>query len=287
MLVPSSMMAMDNETVKLTILHTNDVHSRLDPFTDGSFQGKGGVAARAEMIRRIRSEENNVLLFDSGDIFQGTPYFNLYKGEPEIKAMSMMGYDAGTIGNHDFDAGIDNLATQLKLHAKFPLINCNYDFSNTSMENHHTPYKIFTKGGLRIGVTGVGIELRGLVAEGLYGTTVYLDPVERANRTAQYLKHNKKCDLVILLSHLGDKYEDGKISDETLARRSKSIDLILGGHTHRFFEKPRIYTNEEGQEVVVNQVGWGGIQLGRLDYIFTAGRGKKIKNSGSLLVEKI
>lgn len=271
-------------SAKLTILHTNDVHSRLDPFPDGTYKGKGGVAARAALIEQIRATEEHVLLLDAGDMFQGTPYFNLYKGEPELRAMTMMGYDAGTIGNHDFDAGIENLALQLSTHARFPMIVCNYDFSGTPMEQKYLPYKVIRKGDLSIGITGVGIEMKGLVGEGLYGSTVYLDPVQRANETAGLLKEKKKCDLVICLSHLGDKYENDKISDEVLAKTSRNIDLIIGAHTHRFFEKPRVYRNEAGLEVIVNQVGWGGINLGRLDYEFSAGKRKLSENSGSLLV---
>ncbi len=271
-------------TVKLTILHTNDVHSRLDPFSDGNFKGRGGVAARAVLIKQIRATEEHVLLLDAGDMFQGTPYFNLYKGEPELKAMTMMEYDAGTIGNHDFDAGIENLALQLSTHARFPLIICNYDFTGTPMEQKYLPYNVIQKGGLKIGITGVGIEMKGLVGEGLYGSTKYLDPVQRVNETAGLLRDKKKCDLVICLSHLGDKYDNDKVSDEVLAKTSRNIDLIIGAHTHRFFEKPRIYRNEAGQEVIVNQVGWGGINLGRLDYEFSAGKRKLSGNSGSLLV---
>lgn len=271
-------------SVKLTILHTNDVHSRLDPFPDGTFKGKGGVAARAALIQQIRASEEHVLLLDAGDMFQGTPYFNLFKGEAELKAMTMMGYDAGTIGNHDFDAGIENLALQLSTHARFPMIVCNYDFATTPMEQKHLPYTVIRRGDLSIGITGVGIEMKGLVGDGLYGNTKYLDPVQSVNETAGLLKEKKKCDLVICLSHLGDKYDNDKISDEVLAKTSRNIDLILGGHTHRFFEKPRVYRNEAGREVIVNQVGWGGINLGRLDYEFSAGKRKLSENSGSLLV---
>jgi 5'-nucleotidase len=270
--------------VKLTILHTNDVHSRLDPFPDGNLKGRGGVAARAALIKQIRATEEHVLLLDAGDMFQGTPYFNLYKGEPELKAMTMMGYDAGTIGNHDFDAGIENLALQLSTHARFPLIICNYDFSGTPMEQKCLPYKVIQKGGLSIGITGVGIEMKGLVGEGLYGSTRYLDPIQTANETAGLLREKKNCDLVICLSHLGDKYDNDKVSDEVLAKTSRNIDLIIGAHTHRFFEKPRVYRNAAGMEVIVNQVGWGGINLGRLDYEFSAGKRKLSGNSGSLLV---
>jgi 5'-nucleotidase len=275
---------------KLTILHTNDVHSRLDPFPmDGTRNaGMGGIAARAEIIRNIRAQEANVLLLDAGDIFQGTPYFNIFKGEPEMRAMQMMGYDAGVMGNHDFDAGMDNFVKQLANHGKFPILMCNYGFGQTPMENHFAPYKVFKKGDLRIGVTGVGIELTGLVPESLYGNTVYMDPISNASRTAALLKKEKKCDMVICISHLGDKYSDNKVSDEVLAKESEYIDLILGGHTHRFLEKPREYVNKAGKKVLVNQVGWGGLQLGRLDYDFSGeGEQRLDKNQSIPILENI
>ncbi len=272
----------------LTILHTNDVHSRLDPFPmDGSKNaGLGGVAARANIIKQIRQETDNVLLLDAGDIFQGTPYFNIYKGEPEIKAMSMMGYDACTMGNHDFDAGIENFATQLK-HATFPVLLCNYDFTNTPMEGKSVPYKIFQKGNIKVGVLGVGIEMKGLVPDNLYGKTIYRDPIECANTTVDFLKRHG-CDMIICLSHLGDKYEDNKVSDEVLAKETYHIDLILGGHTHRFFPEPRKYINKNGGDTLVNQVGWAGLQLGRLDYNFTGLKKKNLLKANVVLIgEKI
>jgi 5'-nucleotidase len=270
----------------VSILHTNDVHSRLEPFPmdGGRNQGLGGVAARSFLINQVREETEHVLLLDAGDIFQGTPYFNLYKGEPEIKAMSKMGYDAATMGNHDFDAGIDNFAHQLQ-HANFPIVICNYDFTGTSMETKYKPYTIIQKGKQKIGILGVGIELEGLVPENLYGKTVYRNPIEAANETAAMLKQ-KKCDLIICLSHLGDKYEDNKVSDEVLAKECFDIDLILGGHTHRFFEQPRKYKNRKGGDVLVNQVGWGGINLGRLDYIFSANNRKNLSKAHTVIVSK-
>ncbi|MFZ6024603.1 MAG: bifunctional metallophosphatase/5'-nucleotidase [Bacteroidota bacterium] len=278
--------AMADPVQKLTILHTNDVHSRLEPFPmDGSRnQGLGGVSARAALISKIRQEEEHVLLLDAGDIFQGTPYFNIYKGEPEIKTMSAMQYDAATMGNHDFDLGMENFATQLK-HASFPILVSNYNFSGTVLENKTHPYKIFKKASLQIGVFGVGIELKGLVPDTLYGKTVYQDPVVAANTTANLLQ-KKGCDLIICLSHLGDRYTDNKVSDEILAKESYDIDLIIGGHTHRFFEEPRKYRNKNGGDVLVNQVGFGGIQLGRLEYEFSRLSRKKLAKAHTVVIGK-
>jgi 5'-nucleotidase len=267
-----------------TILHTNDVHSRLEPFPmDGTRnQGLGGVAARAALISTIRKEKEHILLLDAGDIFQGTPYFNMYKGEPEIKAMTMMGYDAATMGNHDFDGGIENFANQL-VHAKFPIVICNYDFTGTALEQKTVPYQIFKKGKSKIGVLGIGIELQGLVPENLYEKTIYQDPIIAANRTAEILK-KEGCDMIICLSHLGDKYEDEKVSDEILSKESYDIDLIIGGHTHKFFETPIKYNNKRQNDVLVNQVGWAGIQLGQLDYEISTYNSTKILSSKTILI---
>ncbi len=277
----------DAESVqKLTVLHTNDVHSRLEPFPmDGSRNaGLGGVVARAAMVNAIRQEEEHVLLLDAGDIFQGTPYFNFYKGEPEIKAMSKMNYDAATMGNHDFDAGMENFATQLR-HASFPILLCNYDFKNTPMEHRSAPYKVFKKGKLTIGVTGVGIAIKGLVPDALYGNTRYLDPVESANTVAADLRKKKGCDMVICLSHLGYRYrEKRRMSDEILAKETEYIDLIIGGHTHTFMNKPVVYKNRLGGDVIVNQVGWGGMVLGRLDFIFGKNKSKNLANTHTVVI---
>ena len=275
------------DTTRLTILHTNDTHSRIDPFPmDGSRnQGLGGVAARAQLINQIRQQEEHVLLLDAGDIFQGTPYFNIYKGEPEIKAMTTMGYDASTIGNHDFDAGMEVLNRQLRQHASFPMIIANYDFTGTPMEHNYQPYKIFRKGRLKVGVLGIGIELKGLVPENLYGNTKYLDPVQRTNQYAEELKR-KGCDLVICLSHLGYKYSENKISDLILAKETENVDLIIGGHTHTFLDAPVTVKNKRGADVLINQVGFAGIQLGRLDFSFEKNKGKKLVESSSIVVSK-
>lgn len=259
---------------KLTILHTNDQHSRIEPF-DASYTrnpSQGGFARRAHLINEIRSQENNVLLLDSGDTFQGTPYFNLFGGELEFKLMSMMGYEASTMGNHDFDNGLEGFLKVLP-NAKFPFLCSNYDFKNTILDGRTQPYKIFNKNGIRVGVFGIGIKLDGLVGKRQYGETKYLDPVDIAQHYGNFLKQEKKCDLVICLSHIGYKYDnDEYVSDVKLAPQTENIDLILGGHTHTFLPEPQKFTNRAGKTVLVNQVGWAGLMLGRLDYYFDNSR---------------
>ncbi|GAA4362351.1 metallophosphatase [Hymenobacter saemangeumensis] len=258
--------------VRLTILHTNDMHSRIEPFPDngGQWAGMGGMAKRAALIKDIRAKEANVLLLDSGDIFQGTPYFNFFGGELEYKLMTQMGYDASTLGNHDFDNGLEGLARQLP-HAGFPFLIANYDFSKTPLAGRFQPYKVFEKQGVRIGVFGIGIEMAGLVADKNFGQTQYLDPIGTSRKMVTQLRGPEKCDLVICLSHLGYKYESEKIDDQKLAARVAGIDLILGGHTHTFMEAPEPIESPGGHKTLINQVGWSGINLGRLDFEFTPG----------------
>lgn len=277
----------DRQMHKLTILHTNDVHSRIEPFPNdgGKYAGKGGVAKRAALIKKIREEEKNVLLLDCGDMFQGTPYFNYFGGELEIKLMSQLGYDAGTIGNHDFDAGIENLEKQLDAHANFPLINCNYDFRETVMAGKISKHKVIQKGSLKIGLVGVGVELNGLVPEPLFAKTKYEDPIEKANAEAAKLKHDYNCDYVICLSHLGYKYDTNKVSDIKLAENSKDINLILGGHTHTLLDTPTVVKNTDDKEVLVSQAHWAGIILGRLDIYFERGGANRCVACNNLPVE--
>lgn len=252
----------------ITILHTNDVHSHIDPFPKDHSRNpnQGGAARRAALIESIRKENPNTLLFDAGDIFQGTPYFNYYGGELEFKLMSMMQYNAATIGNHDFDNGIDGLYAQLP-NAKFDLLSANYDFTNTVMDGHVKPYKIFTIDGVKIGVFGIGIELDGLVPKRLYKETKWIHPVEVAQDMSRILKEDERCHLIICLSHLGYHYRDEQIpSDLMLASNTENIDLIIGGHTHTFLKKPTVFKNRKEQNMLVNQVGAYGINLGRIDF---------------------
>nr|WP_321224604.1 metallophosphatase [uncultured Psychroserpens sp.] len=273
-------------TKKITILHTNDVHSHIDAFgpDDGRNPNQGGVARRASLVEAIRKENPNTLLLDAGDIFQGTPYFNYYGGELEFKLMSMLKYDVATIGNHDFDNSIEGLYAQLP-HAKFDFVSANYDFSNTIMDTHVKPYRIIVKDDIKIGIFGLGIELDGLVEKRMYKETVYLDPTEMAQEMSRVLKEDEKCDLIICLSHLGYNYSNRpeKISDLKLASITKDIDLIIGGHTHTFLKKPTVVKNSEGKNMLVNQVGCYGINLGKIDFYFDADK-NKAANGTSIIV---
>jgi 5'-nucleotidase len=253
---------------KITILHTNDTHSNIDPFpaNHAKFPNMGGVSKRYQLINKIREEEDLVLVLDAGDIFQGTPYFNKYGGILEMKLMTEMGYDAATMGNHDFDAGLEGFL-KAKQFAKFPFLCANYDFSNTLLKGQTQENVIIKKGSLKIGIFGIGVELKGLVPESKYEGTIYNDPIETANQQAQILK-KQGCDLIICLSHLGFEYSTDKVSDRVLAQKTENIHLIIGGHTHTFLEKPIEVKNLNNEVVLINQVGWAGLKIGRLDFEF-------------------
>lgn len=268
LLVTPSLFSQENlkRKKRLVILHTNDTHSTIEPFPSkhSKFPNMGGVSKRHTILQKIRSEEEHVLLLDAGDIFQGTPYFNTFNGELEMKLMSLLQYDAATMGNHDFDIGLEGFLNAQQF-ANFPFLCANYDFSETILSGKTKAYHIFHKAGIKIGVFGVGVALKGLVSEGKYGKTRYLDPISTANNIASELK-SKSCDLVICLSHLGFEYENKNInSDRKLAAETQNIDIILGGHTHTFFDKPLVLKNSKNKDVLVNQVGWGGVYLGRID----------------------
>ncbi len=254
---------------KITVLHTNDVHSQIDPLPNNHYKypGLGGFARRASIIEQVRTENPNTILLDAGDIFQGTPYFNYYGGEIEFKLMSKLKYDLATIGNHDFDNGINGLLSQLP-NATFNFVSANYDFTNTILNDFVKPYKVLVKDGIRIGVFGLGVELEGLVNKNLYKETLYLDPIEIAQDMSRVLKEEEHCDIIICLSHIGYDYKTNpdKVSDLHLAKKTKDIDLIIGGHTHTLLPKPTIVDNSVGQKVLINQCGKSGIYMGQIDF---------------------
>lgn len=265
-----ALQACETSQKHITILHSNDTHSQIEPFAvdHHKYSNKGGVARRASLIEKIRKQNPNTLLLDAGDIFQGTPYFNYFGGEIEFKLMSLLKYDAATLGNHDFDNSIEGFYKQLP-NAKFDFVCANYDFKNTVLDTQVKPYKIFFKGGIKIGVFGLGIELQDLVSPSLYKETKYLNPVEITQDISRELKENQNCDLVICLSHLGYRYRNPqRISDVKLASATKNIDLIIGGHTHTFLPEPTLAKNLDGKKVLINQVGAYGVNLGRVDFYF-------------------
>jgi 5'-nucleotidase len=256
-----------NGLEKLLILHTNDIHSRVEPFsnTDPKYAGKGGLSRIAAYVKKLRETEPELLLFDSGDFSQGTPYFNFFKDEVILRLMSEMGYNATTVGNHEFDNGVGELAKGLRF-ANFSVVSSNYNFSETPLAGMIRKNLILERKGIRVGIYGLGIELSGLVDKTKSENTIYLDPVETALDQEHHLKKHEKCDLVICLSHLGYEYASEKISDIKLAGKTRYTDLILGGHTHTLLDKPVEIQNAENRSVTVNQAGWAALMVGQLEF---------------------
>ena len=251
---------------ELVILHTNDTHSQIDPLpaNHSKYPNQGGILARAAMIAQYREQHPHVLLLDAGDFFQGTPYFNRFHGVLEMKLMSELGYDVATLGNHDFDIGVEGFMNAQQ-HAKFKFVNANYDFGQTPMASVVQPYQLIKKGKYKIGVFGLGIDLNGLVPQSNFEGIAMKDPFESAVAVIKELKA-AKCNLIICLSHLGYQYEDkSKPSDVLLAEQVSGIDLILGGHTHTFMQAPTKVTQPDGHTVWIHQVGWAGVRLGAIE----------------------
>jgi 5'-nucleotidase len=284
--IPFNILA-NEDFVSISILHTNDLHCHIEPFGDDNpkFAGKGGLARISALVKQVKAENKNTLLFDAGDMFQGTPYYNYFKGELIMQLMSAVGYDAGTIGNHEFDDGLEGILDSLPA-AKFPIINSNYDFSNTILAGKFPRLKIFKKSGIKVGVYGLGVELKGLVGDKNFGETVYFDPIKTAVEMESFLKNEKKCDLVICLSHLGFQYRENKVSDIVLANETFMTDLIIGGHTHTYLEEPIVQKNKAGKQVIINQASWGGMVLGKIDFTFErSGNKNNLAVSNNIIIK--
>mgnify|MGYP001184497090 FL=1 len=268
--------------VKISILHTNDLHSQIEAFpaNHDKFPDRGGFARRGEIFKNLIKTNPNTLIFDAGDIFQGTPYFNFFQGELELSLMKKMGYNAATIGNHEFDAGLEMFRKNI-LNNNFQFISSNYDFTNTDLNGITSRYKIYNRQGIKIGVFGLGIELKGLVNPFLYKETKYYNPIEISQEMTNILKKREKCDLIICISHLGHNYKTDKICDTKLAKMTSNIDLIIGGHTHTLLEKPLVIKNSINNDVIINQVGQSGVYIGKIDFIFS----NNYKKSNNSLVE--
>lgn len=242
----------------LTILHTNDTHSQVEPLEEGKRDAKfAGYARRMGLIDKMRKDDPQLLLFDAGDFSQGTPYFNFYHGRIEVDAMNRMGYDAITLGNHEFDYGVDTLAVVLK-DAQFDVVCANYDVTNSPLENIVKPYTIIKRSNMRIGVFGIGVNPQSLIAERNFYPLKYLDPITMAQKTADILKLKKRCDLVICLSHQGTH-----LGDIDLAKATKNIDIIIGAHTHKILTDYYV-RNMEGDSVLLAQMGKSGARMGKI-----------------------
>ncbi len=254
---------------RITILHTNDTHARIEPFPDSAprYAGMGGVARRTALIRKLRAENPDSLLLDAGDVFQGTPYFNRYNGALDFEVMSKMGYDATTIGNHEFDNGVRGFEDVMN-KARFPFVSTNYDFGTTQMGLRIQKFLIRQVAGVKIGIFGLGVAFDNLVLPHLHRGVTYLDPVEVSADTVALLKGYHKCDMVICLSHIGYRYNDDRVSDRVVAQQVDGIDLIIGGHTHTLMPEPELFEKSDGSKTWISQVGFAGIVLGRLDFYF-------------------
>lgn len=265
--------AQEAGTGRITLLHTNDTHSRIEPFGpgNGNLSGRGGIARRATLVKQLRKELGNVLLLDAGDVFQGTPYFNKFKGRLDYQLMSMVGYDAATLGNHDFDNGVEGLLAAMEA-ATFPFVNCNFTLKGAPLlAKRVQPYLVKDLPGARVGITGVGVAFKSLVAPKNHAGVEYLDPVEPLKATVKRLREVEKVDLVVLLSHLGHDLKGTQIDDLNLAKLVPGIDAIIGGHSHTFLEEPVRIKQERG-ETLIFQVGFGGVNLGRMDFTLRQGQ---------------
>jgi 5'-nucleotidase len=265
--------ARDGETL-VTVLNTNDLHSQIDPLpANDRYAGKGGVARMATLVKRVRRENPNTLAVFAGDAFQGTPYFNLYGGEVEFKAMSAVGFDVIVLGNHDFDNGIEGLVKVMP-YAKFDIVSTNYDLRGTALEKFVKPYVVRKFGDVRVGVFGLGIKLEGLNPPESFAGMKYLDPVRMARGAVQVLRGQEKCAMVVCCSHLGyyPNPKGDELGDTQVVAQVDGIDFIASGHTHTFMDKPVLARQPSGKDTVIFQVGKSGIYVGRVDFTVKANR---------------
>ena len=250
---------------KITVLHTSDTHSCVLPLNknlaDTMLADRGGFLRRIAMLKQERQSDPDLLLFDCGDFSQGSSYYTMFKGDVEVELMNRMHYDAVTIGNHEFDFGLDNMIRLFKL-ADFPVVCSNYDFGDTELKDIVKPYIVLKRKGVKIGVFGVCPPLEGLVSTKNYGPLKYLDPVEVTERMVDILRNQKKCDVVICLSHLG--WEISDYPDNELIKRTSGIDLVLGGHSHTYLKTLGYETDKTGRKVPVDHEGKHGIFVGKM-----------------------
>ena len=251
---------------RLMLVHTSDTHSCVEPvsknFSDTAQADKGGFMRRAALLNQLRKEHPDLLLLDCGDFSQGSAYYNLYHGEVEVKLMNSMKYDACTIGNHEFDYGLDNLARLINM-ASFPFVCCNYDFTGTPCEHLVKPYIVIERAGARVGIFGICPQPEGLITKSNYEPMQYIDPAVAAQPVIDTLRQKEHCELVICLSHLG--WSKGKGYDPDFISQTTGIDLLLGGHTHTYFTHPERAFDKAGHEVMVDHMGKNARFIGTME----------------------
>ena len=254
---------------QLVVLHTNDTHSTIMPLNENldnkDLAGRGGCLRRINMVKEERKQNPDLLFFDSGDFSQGSGYYTLFKGEVEVGLMNQMGYDAATIGNHEFDFGLNNLAKLIRM-ANFPIVCSNYDFTGTPCEGLVKDYITLHRNGLKIGVFALGAPMKGLVSNKNCEGVTFLDPAETAQKYVKLLRKQEKCDVVICLSHLGWKISE--YPDEQFIREIDGCDLVLGGHTHTYMPTLEYAPDKTGRMIPDDQNGKHGVFVGKLVLTF-------------------
>ena len=257
-------------TKKITVLHTSDTHSCILPLNkslaDTLLADRGGFLRRIAMLKQERLKEPNLLLFDCGDFSQGSSYYTMFKGDVEVELMNRMHYDAATIGNHEFDFGLDNMIRLFKM-AEFPIVCSNYDFGDTELKDIVKPYIVLKRQGVKIGVFALCPPLEGLVSAKNYGPLKFLDPVEVTTRMVDVLRRQEKCDVVICLSHLG--WEVSEYPDDKFISQTSGIDLVLGGHSHTYLKTLGYVTDKEGRQVPVDHEGKHAVFVGKMQLTLT------------------
>ena len=252
---------------RISVLHTNDTHSRMEPFSTGQYKGRGGVARRATLIAKVRAQNPNVLLLDAGDTYQGTAWFNEFKGTIDAQVMDALGYDATAIGNHDFDAGVDKLAENLKLSPHLIPLSANFRVDDSCpLSERLRPHAIVERGPVRIGMFGLGVRFEGLVNPKLHAGVAYADPREAASEQVELLRE-RGCDVIIALSHLGYMGYRGEVGDVDWPKDVPGIHYVVGGHTHTFLTEPDVIAHKSGWRTSVMQVGHSGLNIGHAEFL--------------------
>lgn len=243
---------------RLVIIHVNDTHSHLEPLRTGENSGKGGVIERAAFVDSVRTVygEDRVLLLHAGDFSQGTSYFTELEGQLEPALINDLRYDCVTLGNHEFDNNIEALTARLAQLDGIPVVSANIDVSQFELAEYVKPYTVLERGGMKIGIIGLESDLSTNVSATVSSRFAQLDNVEVTNRWAEYLHSTEKCDMIILLSHLG------YFEDQEIVPKTRHIDIVIGGHSHTFVDGFVYVPDADGRKVPIITDGCWGLEMG-------------------------